>query len=187
MATGPQSAAAPAGNVIALPVGATHNNYSLYVLEPADLVGLIAYSLYKQHKIKFLEEELKKTGQPATNTNIDMFCFLYGQPHQVALLRMEAHKLLSSLNDRLLANQIKLLRKEYKKDLIRQLKEGGGIWKATWYSVVGNIATAALIALIVWGNSANFDQVLAAIKRPFTKTDATQQEPVGEAPSLPNK
>lgn len=132
----------------------------MYVREPADLVGLIAYSLYKQHKIKFLEEELRKTGLPATNTSIDMFCSLYGQPHQVNLLRMDAHRLLSSLNDRLLANQIKTLRKEYKKDLIRQLKEGSSISGTLFLSVIGNLITGVVIALLVWAAPTSFSDLV---------------------------
>lgn len=163
-----------------LPAGATHNNYSQYVLEPADLVGLIAYSLYKQHKIKFLEEEFRKTGQPATSGNIDIFCSLYGQPHQVELLRMDAHRLLSGLNDRLLAPQIQDLRQQYQEELIRQLKEGGGMAQATKYSIVGNIATGALFALVVWIANANFGQVLEVVQRPFKKTESTQEVPASQ-------
>lgn len=154
----------------ALPAGATHNNYSLYVKNQDDLIGLVAYSLYKQHKINFFQSELTRTQQPATEEKIETFCALYGAPQQVELLRESAGKLLAQMNQALLNEAVTELNAQYQKQLVKELKEGNGLGKSVYFSLVGNIVTAAFIALAVWGASTNFDELLSKLKNAVAPT-----------------
>lgn len=161
MATNPPhltTVSTPAPSV--LRVGFAHNNYKLYVKDPNDIVGRVAYSIYKQHKISFLEKELATTGQAATQAKIDTFCDLYGNPQQVELLQQEAGRYLAGLNSELLRDTVKKIQVDYDKKLVKELKESGGIWRAIRYSIAGNIATGILIAGVMFTTTSSFDQLL---------------------------
>lgn len=47
--------------------------YSKLVSDPGDVVGLLAYSIYKQHKIEFIEDFKKKKGSAPTDADIENF------------------------------------------------------------------------------------------------------------------
>lgn len=143
----------------------THKAYSLYVRHEADLIGLVAYSLYKQHKISFLKNEHVRTKKPATPEIVKAFCDAYSEPNQVALLRGKAENLLEELNEELLDDAVNGLNIQYNDRLKKELKEGTPFWKSVRYSVAGNIATGIVFASIIWVANANFDQVLDALKK----------------------
>jgi len=145
----------------------THRAYSLYVEDEADLIGLVAYSLYKQHKIAFLKNEHKRTNKPAAPEIVKAFCDAYSEPNQVSLLREKAESLLEEMNEELLNEAVHGLNTEYDKRLKRELKEGTPFWKSVRYSVAGNIATGIVFASMIWVANANFDGVLAAFKKLF--------------------
>jgi len=47
--------------------------YSKLVSSPEDVIGLLAYSIYKQHKIEFIEDFKKKKGYAPTDADIEGF------------------------------------------------------------------------------------------------------------------
>jgi hypothetical protein len=145
----------------------THKAYSLYVDDEADLIGLVAYSLYKQHKIAFLSDEHARTKKPAAPEIVRAFCDAYSQPNQVTLLREKAERLLEEMNEQLLDETVHGLNAEYDKRLKKELKEGTPFWKSVRYSVAGNIATGIVFASMIWVANANFEGVLAALKKLF--------------------
>lgn len=151
-----------------------HQNYSLYVTDSADLVGLVAYSLYKQHKITFIESEAARTNSSACSDATHAFCRAYSQDHQVELLREKAESLLEEMTEQVLAEVTQELNREYEQKLKKALKEGMPLGKSVLHSFVGNLVTAGIIALAVWGTSANFDDLLAALKRPFSSSETVQ-------------
>ncbi len=146
----------------------THNNYSLYVREERDLVGLVAYSLYKQHKLIFINSEIERN-RPATPEAVRSFCHAYAQTHQVELLRDKAELLLETMTEELLNDAVSKLNKEYQENLKKELKEGMPLGRSIFHSLMGNIATGAFIALAVWGTSTNFDQLTERVKAFFGK------------------
>lgn len=153
----------------------THNNYSLYVNEERDLIGLIAYSLYKQHKIVFIQSEVERTNS-ASPEAVRSFCHAYAQAHQVELLRDKAELLLETMNEELLNYAIDKLNKEYQVKLKKELKEGMPLGRSIFHSLMGNIATGAFIALAVWGTSTNFDQLAERVKTFLGKPNTVKAE-----------
>jgi hypothetical protein len=136
-----------------LPEGLTHQTFTHYVRHKDDLVGFVAYSIYKQHKISFLDREYKKTQQRATQDKVDAFCESYGNPEQVDLLRERAAKLIQSMNDLLLNQAVEQVRIDHQAQLVKKLKEGPGWIDSILKSVAGNLTTAALVALVIFGGS----------------------------------
>lgn len=155
----------------------THNNYSLYVREERDLIGLVAYSLYKRHKLVFVNSEIERN-QSASPEAVRSFCHAYAQSHQVELLRDKAELLLETMTEELLNDAVSKLNKEYQEKLKKELKEGMPLGRSIFHSLMGNIATGAFIALAVWGTSTNFDRLTDRVKAFFGKpvTEVIKQQ-----------
>lgn len=145
----------------------THQAYSLYVEDEADLIGLVAYSLYKQHKIAFLKNEHARTQKPAAPEIVKAFCDAYSEPNQVALLREKAESLLEEMNEELLDDAVRGLNIKYDERLRKELKEGTPFWKSVRYSIAGNIATGIVFASLIWIANANFEKFVDALKKLF--------------------
>lgn len=159
-----------------LPVGASHNNYSLYVHHPDDLIGLVAYSLYKQHKISFFQSELERTSLPATEEKTKTFCDVYSEAQQVELLRERASGLLEKMTEEVLNEAVGKLNLSYERQLKAELKAGMPLHKSVYHSVVGNLVTGVIIATAVWIATSSFDDLLAAGKKLFTTEQRVQTE-----------
>lgn len=136
-----------------LPQGVKHQTFTHYVLHKDDLVGFVAYSIYKQHKISFLDREFRKTGSRAKQDKVDAFCESYGNPEQVELLRERAAKLIKNMNDLLLDQAVEQVKIEYQATLVQKLKEGPGWLDSIVKSIAGNITTAAIVAVVIFGGS----------------------------------
>lgn len=158
------------------PEGASHNNYSLYVNHPDDLIGLVAYSLYKQHKISFFRSELARTGQVATAEKTQTFCDVYSEAHQVELLRERANVLLEKMTEEVLDEAVLGLNKDYELRLKEELKAGLPLSKSIGHSVAGNLVTGFVIATVVWISTFTFDDLLAAGKKFFSSDKVEQIE-----------
>lgn len=121
--------------------------YSLFVSAHDDLVGLIAYSLYKQQKIDFLLQFEKDHGRKPTMGEVHMFCSTFRNPMQVSMLENRASELLSLMTGEILRGREKEISKIYEAQLDDRLSKGPGFWSGVWNGVVGNIAFTALLAL----------------------------------------
>ncbi len=62
-----------------------------------DLVGAIAYSLYKRHKIEYINQCESETGNPPTNEQMAEFYRFSSSPTSLAGYRHKAEMILSSL------------------------------------------------------------------------------------------
>lgn len=133
-----------------LPPGASHNTYGLFVKDETDLIGLVAYSLYKSHKIAFLAQQHDRTGKRATQEEVDTFCSVYNTAPQVEMLRDRASDLLEVMTGALLQDAVQHINSEYDKKLVAELKEGQGWWKSLGQGVVGNFVFAGLLALLLF-------------------------------------
>lgn len=134
-------------------IGLSHRTFTKYVENKDDLVGFVAYSIYKQHKISFLEREYQKTKQRASQDKVDAFCESYCHPEQVELLKERAEKLIQNMHQLLVVNAIDTVRAEEQAKYVKQLEEGPGWWDSIGKSIAGNLATAALVALVIFGGS----------------------------------
>lgn len=152
----PLRLAAPQVNLQTPPPDIRHNTYKLFVSKPDDLVGLVAYSLYKQQKIDFLQRHRDENkGAPPAQDIVDIFCSTFRDPNQVGMLRDRAEALLENVTEVLLNERESRIKKVYINELVRQLKEGPSWVKVAFQGVLGNLVTAALVAFVLFGASSS--------------------------------
>ena len=135
-----------------LPEG-THKTFTHYVLNKNDLVGFVAYSIYKQHKISFIAREFKSTSQAPTQEKVDAFCSSYGHTDQVNLLRERAEKLIKDMNQVLLDDTVRKVQADYESLLVKGLQKGTSWPKAISQSLVGNVITGLFVGAVIFGGS----------------------------------
>jgi kynureninase len=121
--------------------------YGLLVTSEDDLVGLVAYSLYKRHKISFLESHFAAQGQQPTVAEIQAFSASMALPVQRVMYLEKANSLLEAMNEELLEDAIKRLDKNYKKKLVEELKKGKGFWASLWENILANLAAIVVLAI----------------------------------------
>lgn len=174
--------AVDADKVARLPSGLSHNTYGLYVTDESDLIGLVAYSLYKRQKIAFLDQQLAKTQTNATKEQVDTFCAVLNAPNQVEMLRDKASNLLEAMNEALLDVAVQNLNEEYQKQLVAGLKEGQSLSKSLFYGVLGNLATAAFVAFVLFGVSSAKIGVFPTLANWVGYNATPIEEKAGKAP-----
>lgn len=89
--------------------------YQELVKSEDDLVGAIAYSLYKRHKIEYINQCKSETGKEPTNEQLAEFHRISSSPSSLESYRLKADILLSnllSLATESIANQMQQQNKE---------------------------------------------------------------------------
>ncbi len=167
-------------------IGLNHQTFTSYVEDKDDLIGFVAYSIYKQHKIDFLVREYKKTQHRALQEKVDAFCESYCNPEQVALLRERAEKLILNMHALLAADAISKVKAEEEEKYLNKLKEGPGWVDSLLKSVGGNILTAALIAFVVFGGSVVSNGFWETVGNWSGKT-ISDKKPSNEQPQAPKE
>lgn len=71
--------------------------YSQLVKDKNDVVGMLAYSIYKQHKIEFIEDFKKKKKGAPTDSDIENFIMSSVTPSQLEKYRESANAVLSEI------------------------------------------------------------------------------------------
>lgn len=128
--------------------------YSLIVEDDTDVIGHIAYALYKEQKIKFIEK--KKDGNPDRHLSEEdwqHFNEVTCTGENIQRYRLQATEILQNFVDDALRETIKQIESDTKKnqaDILTEIVEPlkpKGWWNGVWQSVVG----AAIFMIIAAG------------------------------------
>ena len=94
----------------------TSNIYNLLVEDDEDLIGMIAYSLYKQHKIEFLKATINKSGRKPNEAELESFYFSASAQSQLDKYKNEAEDLLYCIS-------LQNMEDEFKSSQLSDLKD----------------------------------------------------------------
>ena len=159
----------------ALPA-AGHAAYSTIVEGNDDLMGLIAYSLYKRDKLAFLLKHQQDVGQKPTDAEMMAFCRTSTLPGPVSAYRSKAAYLMSEMYDELLEEQVGEISEKYKAELIEELKKAHPFWAGVWQHFWAGLtiwAFVGLTILVLYGQQIGYRQLAAnllGINKPATES-----------------
>lgn len=125
-----------------------HATYSTLVEDPNDLVGLIAYSLYKRDKLDFIERHKANNGRAPTPDELQVLYQLVNTPGQIDALRTRSATLLEQVTEVVLEDAVQQIEQDYQAKLTAELKAPKSFWRAVGENIVANIGAAALVALV---------------------------------------
>ena len=141
-------------------MGRTYSKiHSLLITDERDVIGHIAYSLYKKEKSEFIDKYKKDNQKEPTEKDLEKFTNSSSVPSRIESLREKATKVLEMFTNKLLEEDLKQMRedvrkeqKDIQKDVLKDmlpqaLKDNFKWWPGIWQSVAG----AFIFALIVAG------------------------------------
>jgi hypothetical protein len=143
-----------------------HTVYTSVVEGDQDLVGLVAYSLYKRDKLAFMAMQLEQLDRSATQEEVIAFARGACLPGPVAAYRQSATYLMQQMYDDLLAVQVAEVEEKYKEKLTEELKKAHPFWEAVLQHFLASVflvALGGLIALIYAGQHAGWRQMVSNI------------------------
>jgi hypothetical protein len=138
--------------------------YSELVSSPEDMVGHIAYSLYKSNKIKFIEQFKAENGDK-TPEESDLEAFHKATKSLAPALRIQAEQILTSFTELMLQdaigeiekNQENVLRQIIQPIIPKEKSPWDGFWMAVIVKGAQTVVVAAIIFLIIFLSSAKDD------------------------------
>jgi predicted nucleic-acid-binding protein len=126
-----------------------HATYTSLVHADEDMIGHVAYALYKRDKLKFCDSIVAKHRRPASSTEVDAFIHTSNLPTRVDAYRAEAEQLLERFSEAMLDFTLSKLQQEIDRELIRQLKEAKSMPRAITENLIANMLAIAITALFV--------------------------------------
>jgi hypothetical protein len=141
--------------------------YSKIVEDQDDMIGHIAYSLYKARKIEYIEQFKEETGK--TPSESDLESFHKSAAIMIDSLRIEAEQILSEFTQLTLDETVSEIKNELIenqettfKEIIKPITpEKKGHWDGFWMSVLvkgtQTLVVAIIFFLIIFGYSAKND------------------------------
>ena len=133
---------------------AAHTTYSELVQSDADMIGHVAYALYKRDKLKFCESIAAKQLRPVVVGELEVFIHSANLPTRLDAYRSEAEKALQDFAQEVLAVELDDAARDYHRKLSDELKVARSFWRAVGENLVANvlaIGVTALIVLVIYG------------------------------------
>lgn len=146
--------------------------YKKLVTSPSDVVGAIAYSLYKSEKVQYIEAHTQSTGTPPSDKELEGFHRTSNLDLRVVAYRRSAEDLLNEFIDDVLAASLIEQQQKLKEDAVLQLIEQRtkpklmvGIFQNVIAGAITSLLTGAVI-FGIWMYAEGVDQIVnkAAVK-----------------------
>lgn len=118
--------------------------YSKLVSGETDVRGMVAYTIYKQQKIQYLENHEKESGNQPSQEKIEAFCESAVTEVAINNYYTQAEKLLHVYGENLVNNKLSQISNFY-----QESKSKSFFWNGVWQSVVGAVFFA--IVLVIFG------------------------------------
>lgn len=137
--------------------------YGALVSSHADMVGHVAYSLYKRDKLTFCESYRSEYGRDPTDAEMAAFLAAASIGPRVDAYRAEALRALQHFCDEVLAFQLEEERKELQLKLVSELKQARSWPRAVTENLVANLLALALtlmLVILVYGSRIGMPQLL---------------------------
>lgn len=123
-----------------------HGTYSALVLNDADLVGLVAYALYKRDKLKFCEKFAVKNHRETLPEELAIFIEGCNLDTRLQGYRAEAEQLLETMTEFQLEDAIEQVQRDSTEKLARKLSES-----KSWGRSIAEALLGSVVVAIVWG------------------------------------
>lgn len=168
------------------PAGVTirHNTYGQLVQDDDDLIGHVAYSLYKRDKLKFCDGLRQKHQRDPTLAEVEIFIQSSTLDSRLEGYRTQSETLLERMMEYQLEEAMDRIQAESDKELQRKLSEPKAWSRSIAEALLGSLVTAAMwgaIVLVLYTNKVGLDKVAKDIFN-IDMNAAPQTAPKSSAP-----
>lgn len=170
-----------------------HSTYSLLATNQTDMIGHVAYALYKRDKLLYCQRVHERHGRAPTDAEVQGF--IDSTHVRLESYRSEAEDLLgvfaAEAFDGQLQEEIARVEGEYRD----KLEERRGFWKGVRENVVANLAaaliTAGLILIVLLTRENATDHIASVLgyepKQEQPQSPPSQPQPATPAPAQPTQ
>lgn len=179
---------------------ATHRMYSNIVQSDDDIIGLVAYGLYKKHKIEFFNKVRKdKGGAEPSESEIASFIQAASTESQIKTYQDQAERILMDVVANVTEEQIQQTSREmlesYETKISNAVKKETPSWiKTVGLNVLGTFAFSLLITLIVIignfserGTKSIADKVVSILNAEASEKASVAPNDTIMPPTIPSK
>lgn len=164
--------------------------YSKIVEGEGDMIGHIAYSLYKKSKIEYIENQ-KTEGKVVTDVELVPFNTISSSESSIESYKIKAEIILEGFISNLLEEELKTNKKQAKEEQSEILKEiikpiTPTFMKSVWQNVVSTLILSAIIALLVLVINFTMNGFWDTVGKMFNLKISTQKEMVNDTLSKPS-
>jgi hypothetical protein len=132
----------------------TDDNESVYaklVENKSDILGIIAYSLYKRQKIEYLSNIKDVEGRNATQEELKSFLSLTNSPIQLEFYKDQAAELGGIFVDEMLSEHIESMDRDFSSRVHAELSGlKNNFWSGVAQSLVGSVLFILFVGTIVF-------------------------------------
>lgn len=147
-----------------------------------DMVGLIAYSLYKRDKIAFMKKHFDESGRVPNEEEKMAFYRTSTLPGPVSAYRAQATYLMQQMYDYLLGVQVAEIEEKYQGKLVDELKKAHPFMTGVWQHLLAGLliwAVVGFVILVVYGHKVGYKEVAKDL---MADKPAAAAAPAGSAP-----
>lgn len=147
-------------------MAATHLTYASLVGGDNDMVGHVAYALYKRDKLAFIEKMNADMDRNPTDEELSAFIMASNLQLRTDAYRSEAEQALQVFSQEVLSEAMSELERKYEKDLAVELSKSRSWLRAIAENLVANllaVGVLALIAVAVYGTRIGFVNLAADV------------------------
>lgn len=129
--------------------------YTKLVENDTDFIGLLAYSIYKRHKLDFCAQFLKKNDRHPNDTELQVYYDAQNMPGQLELYRKDAEDRLSDMVTEIAASEIKIYQDQilnnYEKKIAEAVKSNTPTSiNAFVYNVFASLVATIIAAILAY-------------------------------------
>lgn len=125
--------------------------YSTLVEDSDDILGIIAYSFYKQQKIEFLQAFQAENGRAPSDAELRVFYVTSNSPASLTSYRTKAEALSREFVDAVLAEELRNIEERSDQELNRRVKSfRPNFWSAVAQNIFSSVLFVLLIGVIVF-------------------------------------
>lgn len=152
--------------------------YKKLVTDHNDVLGALAYVLYKEQKIRYIEKFVADEGHQPDDNDFEEFHRITNLDDSLVGYQERADVLLEKFLDNTLAEQLRELSKQMHDDAVVRAVQSG-FWQGVGQNVVAGLVTMLMtfgLILAAWMYSVGPDKILSGAAKKYLSTDADKPE-----------
>lgn len=147
--------------------------YSKLVENDSDLIGHMAYSLYKQSKIEYIEKKMTD-GKPLSDEELIPFNDFSSSDSSIQSYRIKAELIVQAFIENVLAEELVSYKdqafnqqSEILKDIVKPLTSG--FWRSVWAGLLSAFIFALVLAAIAFIIQFSGTSISISVDKPNTE------------------
>lgn len=125
--------------------------YCKLVEDTDDILGIIAYSFYKQKKLEFVRAFLAKESRPPTDAELEVFYLTANGEASLSSYRTKAEALSLEFLHAALAERIETLQEESERELMRRMESlRPSFWAGVLQNIIASVSFVVVIGAILF-------------------------------------